>query len=110
MEILNQTDGRTDTRSTQNYSSEPHKTSQKKCFSSDGQTDGRTDTRSTQNYSSEPHKTSQKKCFSSDGETDGRTDTRSTQNYSSKPHKNLIFKIIVFKYGILKIKFFFFYF
>jgi len=41
--------GRTDRRTTQNYSSEPHK---KKSFLPDRQTD----TRSTQNYSSEPHK------------------------------------------------------
>jgi len=34
--------GRTDGRSTQNYSSEPHKNTKKKCFLS-GQTDGQTE-------------------------------------------------------------------
>ena len=51
--VFYRTDGRTDTRSTQNYSSEPHK---KKLF-----TDRLTDGRTTQNYSSEPHKNSNKK-------------------------------------------------
>jgi hypothetical protein len=61
---------RIDRRTTQNYSSEPHKIikfekkiTKKKCFLSgqtDRRTDRQTDTRSTQNYSSDPHKTSQK--------------------------------------------------
>jgi hypothetical protein len=42
------TDGQTDARSNQNYSSEPHKKIQKKNFL-------RTDRRTTQNYSSESH-------------------------------------------------------
>ena len=69
----------TDGRSTQNYSSEPHKIQNKKIQKKN--VFHRTDGRSTQNYSSEPHKRKYKT------KKNFFTDRQKTQNYSSEPHK-----------------------